>query len=102
MIRLSEELNYKIKGMYSEPVIDVGIICEDSIEFKLNGNFSYGDRKLAEGSYKAFTESGTIIIYESEHRFMHQENILIEPSADHVSSYFELQNVTIGVGFHWE
>lgn len=88
--------------MNTEPEIDVGIICDEVINFKLKGDFVYGELKLPEGTYSVSINSDSIKIFSDDECVIEHEDILLQPGGIAKDSYFELQNVTIGIGFHWE
>ena len=87
--------------MHNQPEIEVGIIGSKELEFKLDCNFlSEHKEKFSEGEYTAIVKNNQIIIRSdsSEKTFGN----LLKLSPENQDSFFELKNVIIGVGFHWE
>jgi SpoIID/LytB domain protein len=86
-----------------KPVIKVGILSSKSIQFKLNGKFSFSlGKETAEGNGKAAINgdsSFSLEINSSTESF--NGFVLLEPLDEEASS-FELYHVVIGVQFHWE
>ena len=77
-----------------EPIVTVGIVSAECLEFSLNGSF------LAKGA----TVSGTQVVELAEGGLMwngqqYQELRFVPQSGD---ASFSLEDVTIGIGFHWE
>jgi stage II sporulation protein D len=87
--------------MNNQPEIEVGILVRDKLEFKLDCNFlSEKQEKFLAGNYFALVKNNQIII-----RTVSGEKIfgeLLKLSPEKTDSFFELKNVIIGVGFHWE
>jgi len=86
-----------------KPIIEVGILSSESINFKLNGKFRYANGKEAgEGEGKAIANgnsSFSLDLNSTQQEF--DDFVLLEPLNEEESS-FELYNVVIGVQFHWE
>ena len=78
----------------SQPLLQVGIVCAETICFFLNGNFTDGTNIF----------SGEQSVSISENRILWQgekvESLKLQPIS--ASSTFALHDVTIGIGFHWE
>lgn len=79
----------------TEPIIQVGILSGNSIEFVLNGDFKCSNGKSYSGKQKASYKKGQVF-FDSESA----EEIVFEPTAEDAS--FDLINVIIGINFHWE
>ncbi|MFZ4725548.1 MAG: SpoIID/LytB domain-containing protein [Paludibacter sp.] len=79
----------------SEPIIHVGILTANEIEFVLNGTFSANNGKSYRGTQKAIC-SGETIVFDNNNF----EEIIFEPMSDDAS--FDLIDVVIGINFHWE
>lgn len=79
----------------NEPQITVGILLAPQINFVLNGTFVFDGCSFA-GLQRAEIEDGKI-------RFNNNlfDEIIFEPNDD-TSSSFDLKDVLIGIGFHWE
>ena len=88
-------MNNKIK---EEPIIQVGILLEQpKIEFELHDKYQLNNSEQVEaGKYSATIENDKISLNGK----YYQE--LIFDSGDEMSNKFTLNNVIIGVNFHWE
>ncbi len=78
-----------------EPKIKVGIMSAAEVKFTLDGTFKILDKTVS-GSQVATTD-GNVILWNNE-KYKELEFIPV----DEVSASFELEDVTIGVNFHWE
>lgn len=79
----------------TEPTINVGILSGTTIEFVLNGDFACSNGKTYTGKHKAKYQNGEVF-FDGET----VGEIMFEPTAPTAS--FDLINVVIGIGFHWE
>ena len=79
----------------SEPIINVGILSVEKIEFVLNGTFFATNGKSYSGTQKAIF-SGETIVFDNKNF----EEIIFEPMSADAS--FDLIDVVIGINFHWE
>lgn len=87
--------------MKNEPKIEVGIMAQPQIEFRLNGEFNATDGlKLDAGSYSASIENSRVVISTSAGKIFSADAFYLVPQEKKV--LFELKGVTIGVDFHWE
>ena len=77
-----------------EPKIKVGIMSAAEVKFILDGDFHVSDNTVS-GSQVATTDGKSIIWNKKEYT-----ELFFEPANDEVS--FWLEDVTIGVNFHWE
>lgn len=77
-----------------EPKIKVGIMSAAEVKFILDGEFHVSDTTIS-GSQVATTDGKSIIWNNKEYT-----ELFFEPANDEVS--FWLEDVTIGVNFHWE
>lgn len=80
----------------TEPQIAVGILSGKEIQFFFPDEFISSDRIAISGMQQAVYRKGKICWQEKEYdelSFTLQQN---------TSSFFELQDVTIGINFHWE
>lgn len=77
-----------------EPKIKVGIMSATEVKFILDGEFHVSDNTVS-GSQVATTDGKSIIWNNKEYT-----ELFFEPTNDEVS--FWLEDVTIGVNFHWE
>jgi stage II sporulation protein D len=87
--------------MNYQPEIEVGIIAREKLEFNLESNFLSEKQEIfLAGNYFAFVKNNQIIVrtVSGEKTF----GKLLKISPEKTDSFFELKNVIIGVGFHWE
>ncbi|MFA9388906.1 MAG: SpoIID/LytB domain-containing protein [Prolixibacteraceae bacterium] len=81
--------------LHHEPIIRVGILINDEIEFQLKGNFRVNGQLIPEGNYNAI-----------EHNKLIQTNFaklpFLELIPEDKAATFTLRKVKIGIGFHWE
>jgi len=82
-----------------EPTIAVGI-CEnrENLQIKLNGPFMLGDRQIV-GPINLRASSGNIKGSNEEGQGLSRREFLATPAA---GSTFSVNDVAIGVNFHWE
>lgn len=78
----------------NEPLVKVGIMSAAEISFNLDGRYRVGDM-LASGSQVVAAVNGHIVWNGNEYDRLQFE-------ADKDSRSFELKDVVIGKGFHWE
>lgn len=79
-----------------EPVITVGILSGKDIGFSFPKEFISSDGIAICGIQQAVYRKGKICWQEKEY-----DELSFTPQQD-TSSFFELQDVTIGINFHWE
>ena len=79
-----------------EPVITVGILSGKEIGFSFPIEFISSDGIAICGIQQAVYRKGKICWQEKEY-----DELSFTPQQD-TSSFFELQDVTIGINFHWE
>ena len=79
-----------------EPVITVGILSGKEIGFSFPKEFTSSDGIAICGIQQAVYRKGKICWQEKEY-----DELSFTPQQD-TSSFFELQDVTIGINFHWE
>jgi hypothetical protein len=79
-----------------EPVITVGILSGKEIGFSFPEEFISSDGIAICGIQQAVYRKGKICWQEKEY-----DELSFTPQQD-TSSFFELQDVTIGINFHWE
>ena len=77
-----------------EPVITVGIVSGEKISFELNGDYMAKGEAITGPQEVAFCEGG-IVWRDTQYR-----NLTFTPQSPDAS--FTLNDVTIGVNFHWE
>lgn len=79
-----------------EPVITVGILSGKEIGFSFPKEFISSDGIAICGIQQAVYRKGKVCWQEKEY-----DELSFTPQQD-TSSFFELQDVTIGINFHWE
>ena len=77
-----------------EPIVSVGIVSGDEIRFQLNGTYTIGNKEVTGKQIVKFKDGQ--ILWDSA---AYQE-LYFTPQNDDIS--FTLEDVTIGVDFHWE
>ena len=77
-----------------EPIVSVGIVSGDEIRFQLNGTYIIGNKEVTGRQIVKFKDGQ--ILWDSA---AYQE-LCFTPQNDNIS--FTLEDVTIGVDFHWE
>ena len=77
-----------------EPKVNVGILWKDEISFVLNSDFIY-DRKEVTGDISVIAKDGQIVWNGQVY-----DELFFEPKNE--QSSFTLNNVVIGINFHWE
>jgi hypothetical protein len=77
-----------------EPEISVGIVSALAIQFTLNGHFTAKGSTVCDRQDVAFHEGGILWNGNIYHELTFSP---LEKSCS-----FSLENVTIGIGFHWE
>ncbi|MCD8261738.1 MAG: SpoIID/LytB domain-containing protein [Bacteroides sp.] len=80
--------------MEREPIIRVGILRSPRIIIALHGRYQTGGRQI-EGVQHMQIRQGAITWQGA-----HYQELLFEPVDEH--SFFELKEITIGLGFHWQ
>jgi len=87
----------------NEPQIKVGIMAEERIDFKFDGQYkNTSNNTIFEGELFAEIDSdNVIVIFQNDDVVASGTEIVFAPiNADKAS--FMLKNVTIGIDFHWE
>lgn len=80
----------------TEPQIAVGILSGKEIQFFFPDEFISSDGMAISGMQQAVYRRGKICWQEKEY-----DELSFTPQLN-ISSFFELQDVTIGINFHWE
>ncbi|MFA8436995.1 MAG: SpoIID/LytB domain-containing protein [Marinifilaceae bacterium] len=84
-----------------EPNIEVGILFDSHLKFCLSGNYRIASTNLeVNGAYELWEKDGKIEL-KGENLSLLLDELCFVPK-DYSSSVFELQDVTIGIDFHWE
>ena len=79
----------------AEPTIQIGILTACEISFKLNDNFKFSDNQIYSGKKLAIYRKGKILFNGEFH-----DELNFKPTSENCS--FDLRNVVIGIGFHWQ
>ena len=77
-----------------EPIVSVGIVSGDEIRFQLNGTYTIGNKEVT-GQQTVKLKNGRILWDSADY-----QELCFTPQNDDIS--FTLEDVTIGVDFHWE
>ena len=77
-----------------EPIVSVGIVSGDEIRFQLNGTYTIGNKEVTGKQIVKF-KNGQILWDSAAY-----QELCFTPQNDDIS--FTLEDVTIGVDFHWE
>jgi SpoIID/LytB domain protein len=80
-----------------QPVISVGVMSAPQVSFTLGGTYLVASTsdELKPGRYTVALEGGNIILAGKQYA-----ELTLRPSSDTMT--FELHDVCIGIGFHWE
>lgn len=79
----------------TEPIVTVGILTEAEIDFSLLGTYLFEEKEIS-GQQSASYDNGEILWGGKRYK-----ELLFSPRFV-ASDSFELNNVTIGIKFHWE
>lgn len=86
----------------TEPLIHVGILTENKIQFELYGDFSSSGFNIPfSGIFTAAIENDKIICRSGKSKIEISDEIIFNPENPSVDSFI-VRDVTIGVKFHWE
>ena len=84
------------------PVVKVGILSDEKIEFGLYGNYSaYGFNQTFNGVINAELKDGKIICRFEQKTVEVSDEIQFDPSNEKID-YFLFNEIKIGQSFHWE
>ncbi len=86
--------------MKTQPKINVGILACEKLYFEFTGSFKYNGAEVNSGEYSARTIDGQVVVEDDSGTKVTAGSFLFEPNS--FNSIFKLQNVVIGVNFHWE
>lgn len=85
--------------MKEQPKIDVGIVSRKELRFFLSSSFFEKNQQFSAGEYIATVEKNRVSILTGSGEKFEGDSFLFISEKE---SFFELKNVTIGIGFHWE
>ncbi len=92
----ADKIKHKENMIYdNQPVVTVGIVNATEMKFRLNAPFDCGGDVLKESDYKAEINDEKILFNGKTY-----SELLFKPTTEDAS--FSLDDVTIGVNFHWE
>ena len=84
------------------PEIQAGIFSADEITFTLNGLFMpESDSLRLSGNCKVFHDGGSIVLVSGDREIEYSDKLVLIP-LDPGSSSFTLNDVIIGLNFHWQ
>jgi len=84
------------------PEIEVGIIKAPTIRFRMDGEFRTGaGGAFWLGNAEATVINKALVIRQEETETLHGASVIFTP-VDQGSSRFSIEDVVIGIGFHWE
>ena len=86
----------------SVPEIEVGIVKAGAIRFRMDGTFrTRGVETSWHGSAEAIVKNTALAIRYEGKEIQMEEEVTFEPT-NKESSRFTVEDVVIGIGFHWE
>ena len=84
------------------PEIEVGIVKAASIRFRMDGEFSTGPGGLPwQGKAEAAVRDNALVILHDGREILPGESVIFGP-LEKERSRFAIEDVVIGIGFHWE
>jgi stage II sporulation protein D len=87
--------------MFHQPEIEVGIMVHDELQIFFNSDFAgMNGHIFSAGAYRAMVSDNRIRLFLPSGDQMNESQLLLSPAGK--NSFFELNDVIIGVGFHWE
>jgi SpoIID/LytB domain protein len=87
--------------MNNQPKIHVGIIAHEKLRFSLSQIFHSENKEIfPPGNYSATNEKNQICLKNESGNVFFGSSFFLSP--EKTDAVFELQNVIIGVDFHWE
>jgi stage II sporulation protein D len=87
--------------MYYQPEIEVGLVAHDELQIKFNSGFhNINGQYLSAGAYRVLAVDQNIIISSSSGDKTEGLEFLLSPAEK--KTFFQISDVIIGVGFHWE
>ena len=86
----------------SAPEIEVGIVKATSIRIRMEGAFRTGSEEASwQGNAEATVKNNSLVIHREGTEFQLGKSVIFVP-VDNESSRFAIEDVVIGIGFHWE
>ena len=90
----NKAVDFAFDDWKQEPIVSVGIVSGDEIRFQLNGTYTIGNKEVT-GKQTVKFKDGQILWDSADYT-----ELCFTPQNDDIS--FTLEDVTIGVDFHWE
>ncbi len=81
--------------MKKEPIVEVGILTAERINFHISGKFFVNGKPYNQGDYDVETRHGMLIWHRRSYKYLR-----FEPQDE--QSTFTIYDVTIGKNFHWQ
>lgn len=85
-----------MEDLIREPIISVGILCAPEISVDFSGSFVCKDLGLKYSGHKNVTLKNGAATIDG----LDVTSLVFEPANGH--SDFSIDNVQIGIGFHWD
>ena len=84
------------------PNISVGIMSRKQLKINFSGEFNVGGRRIDPNcEYSIAIKDRSLFIKSSNDKMLSEQTVTFTP-ANIATDYFEIQNVLIGVDFHWQ
>ncbi len=83
-----------------QPLINVGVQIQNTIEFSLSGNYILENNEILSGRWKASIIDDKIRLESDNSHLIINSGVIISP--EKASNNFTLFDVTIGINFHWQ
>ena len=88
--------------MDKQPEIEVGILLQEHLVFFLGDDFVVENKLLPAGKYKATCRGQQVELFSGSGFLLKASAPVLEPKNKGTESFFELEEVVIGIDFHWE
>jgi SpoIID/LytB domain protein len=85
--------------MTVQPTLQVGIMAEKTISFELSGDYTLNGERC-ESYYQATIEGDQIIVKSKNEPILTNKEFIFH--SNNIDDSFLLEEVTIGINFHWE
>ncbi len=90
----------KKSALKSQPKIEVGIMAVEKLFFVFTGSFKYNDFEVGSGEFTATVVNDQVVVEDDSGNKLKADTFHFIPNT--FNSIFVINNVTIGVDFHWE
>jgi len=81
----------------SNKEVQVGILCATNVELFIQGDYSFSGKKVEGKQFITIEKNGMICWQEGQFK-----ELQFMPNTTITDGFIEIQNVTIGINFHWE